>query len=489
MGVPAVSAAVLHLWRSCRDLARAEELSHSQAFELVQAAAAAGQWSRLRRWLPPLLRHGVNPGERQGSAIALAAWLREQRRLLEAMVCLEPVDWRHCDADAWLLRGVIEHGLGRTTEAQLSLARALALPQLQANAAYHLGELHRSLGQFDQAAGWFLASLAADPGHRFSHNSLQFTDFSRSLLPRLIADYEQIVARQPNQPLPHYLLAHYQLQAGQTDAAMARSRIASRLGLGERASLLLPAGSEAPFPEFVIAGTAKAGTTALLGCLALHPQLWCHPRKELHFFDTFHGLGEAWYRAQFPAFDAAAGIRRGEATPSYFGHPAAPERLAALMPQARVIVLFRDPIARAISWVQHLQRLVGLRHEVETVLRQELTRLEALTPQELALLEPLGSGALQHSCYDQALARWRQHLGEQQLLLINSERLFGDPEPELARVLAFLEVEPAALQSVLQAWKPLNVNPAATAEISPELRQDLSQFFKRHNQGLQALRH
>lgn len=482
-----MSAVVWHCWRACRHQARAAALSHTQALELVQAAAAAGQWSRLRRWLPPLLRHGVNGGEREGSAIALAAWLREQRRLREAMLCLEQVDWRDRDADAWLLRGVIEHGLGRTSEAQLSLARALASPQLHANAAYHLGELHRSLGQFDQAAGWFLASLAADPGHRFSHNSLQFTDFSRSLLPRLIAEYEQIVARQPNQPLPHYLLAHYQLQAGETDAAMVRTRIASRLGLGVRADLLAPAGSEPSCPEFVIAGTAKAGTTALLGCLAMHPQLWCHPRKELHFFDTGYDLGEAWYRAQFPAFDPAAGIRRGEATPSYFGHPAAAGRLAALMPEARVIVLFRDPIARAISWVQHLQRLVGLREEVEVLLRQELTRLEAFEPHELALLEPMGSGALQHSCYDQALNRWREHLGDPQLLLINSERLFVDPEPELARVLAFLAVETSELQSLLQAWRPLNVNPAPTAEISPELRQDLRQFFKRHNEGLEAL--
>jgi len=449
--------------------------------------AAAGHWTQLRQALPQLLCHQVNPDERQGSAVALAAWLREQRRLSEAMLCLAQVDWSDREASAWLLRGMIEHSLGRMSEAQLSLARAMAEADLQATAAYHLGELHRSLGQFDQAAGWFLASLAANPDHSYSHNSLQFTGFSAQLLPRLIAEYDQICARRPDQPLPRYLLAHYQAQAGDLAAAIATSRAASRLGLAARARWLLPPEAEPTAPDFVIAGAPKAGTTALLGWLSLHPQLWCHPRKELHCFDELHDLGAAWYRAQFPPFEPAAGIRRGEATPTYLGHPQAPQRLAAQIPQGRVIVLLRDPIARAISWVQHLQRLIALPGDVETVLRQELTRLDALDPQELAALAPVGTAALQQSCYGIALQRWQHHLGPERVLVIGSERLFANPAPQLARVLAFLDVDAGSLPRLLPDWRPLNVNPGATATISPALRHSLVQFFERHNPGVQRL--
>lgn len=479
-------------WRACRAEARAGRLPHARALLLVQRAAAAQRWRRLERWLPPLLRSGVGGGERQGSAIAIADWLHQQGRPREALLCLNQVSGERLDAPAWLLRGVVERALGLLADAQLSLSQALVLAaaELRATVAYQLGELQRSQGQFDQAASWFLASLALDPEHRFSHNSLQYTRFAAALLPRVISHYRALVERRPERALPRQLLAHYLLQAGQTAAAVDLCRQASRLDLGARAALLAPAATAPTGPDFVILGVAKGGTTALLSWLSQHPRLWCHPRKELHFFDLEYGLGQAWYHAQFPTFQPPTAILRGEATPTYFSHPLVPERLARALPRVRCLVLLRDPIQRSISWVEHLRRLEGLGEATETVLRRELTRLEALEPAELAATTArVGTGALQESCYDATLERWRALLPADRLLVLRSERLFAQPAGELARVLRFLGVEPAG-RDHLQRWRALNVNPAPPPTLSAALHHDLQRFFRRHaRQSLAAADH
>jgi len=474
------SSRLQSFWLDCRADVLAGTLSHAKALQLVQLAAEAGRWDRLRRWLPPLLIAGVGLGERSGSAVAIAAWFRNQQRPVEAMLCLEVVPWDQVDAHAWLLRGAVEHALDRFPEAQLSLARAITEHSIQGTVAYHLGELHRSLAQFDQAAGWYLASLAIDPSHRASHDCLQYTRFSVALLPRVIRDYQHLVEQVPKQALPRQLLAHYLLQSGRRAEALLACRQASRLELGSLTAQLAPEDTPAIPPEFVIAGVPKGGTTSLLHCLSHHPSLWCHPRKELHFFDEAFSLGEAWYMAQFPLFLSELGILRGEATPNYFNHPLVPERIASLTPQLRCIVLLRDPIDRAISWIQHLRRFEGLKGDVETLLRHEFKCLEAVNDEARMRLEVFGTGALQGSCYDTPYKRWMQHIPARQLLLVKSERLFQQPGQQLAVVLNFLGLD-QDVTKLLSAWRPINVNPAPVEIISAGLRSDLERFFAMHS--------
>lgn len=474
------SSRLRSFWRDCRAAALAGTLSHARALQLVQLAVEAGRWDRLHRWLPSLLLAGVGIAERSGSAVAIAAWFRSQQRPVEAMLCLELVPWEQVDAHAWLLRGVVEHSLDRLSEAQLSFARAIAEPSLQGTVAYHLGELHRSLAQFDQAAGWYLASLAMDPSHRASHDCLQYTRFSATLLPRVICAYQHLVEQVPEQALPRQLLAHYLLQNGRRQEALLACRQASRLELGPLAAQLAPKDTPAIPPEFVIAGVPKGGTTSLLHCLSHHSRLWCHPRKELHFFDEGFSLGQAWYMAQFPLFLSEPGILRGEATPNYFNHPLVPERIASLTPQLRCIVLLRDPIDRAISWILHLRRFEGLKGDVEFLLRHELNHLAALHDDELISLKTFGTGALQGSCYDAPYKRWAKQIPARQLLLVQSERLFRKPSQQLARVIKFLGLE-QDLTKLLSEWRHLNMNRGLAEIISSSLRSDLECFFTMHS--------
>ena len=128
-------------------------------------------------------------------------------------------------------------------------------------------------------------------------------------------------------------------------------------------------GEAMALPDFFVAGAPKAGTTAVHVALARHPSLYMSAVKEPKFFltdgppPTRGGPGDVqtyrehvWRRDDYEAlFDAApAGTLRGESTPFYLYNRDAQRRIRALVPDARLIVILRDPVERAHSNWTHL---------------------------------------------------------------------------------------------------------------------------------------
>lgn len=121
-------------------------------------------------------------------------------------------------------------------------------------------------------------------------------------------------------------------------------------------------------PTFLVLGVAKAGTTSLYQYLKQHPQIYMSPRKEPHFFafgeaplPTFTGPGTAnvdqrvvstlaAYQALFADWrDEPAG---GEVATSNFT-PRACARIHQYIPDARMILILRQPVERAYSQFLH----------------------------------------------------------------------------------------------------------------------------------------
>lgn len=111
-----------------------------------------------------------------------------------------------------------------------------------------------------------------------------------------------------------------------------------------------------PLPTFLIVGAAKAGTTSLAAWLAAHPDVFIAPEKEVHFFDRSFDRGVDWYRSRFSGARSERAI--GEATPEYMAIPEAVERMASVVPGARLIAILRNPVDRAYSQYWH-QRTGG----------------------------------------------------------------------------------------------------------------------------------
>ncbi len=111
-------------------------------------------------------------------------------------------------------------------------------------------------------------------------------------------------------------------------------------------------------PNLIVIGAQKCGTSGLHYYLGLHPEVSISTPKELNFFIAERNWprGLDWYRGRF---DATARVRV-DASPNYTAYPqfeGVPERMAGLVPDARLIYIVRDPIARiAAHWVHNYSK-------------------------------------------------------------------------------------------------------------------------------------
>ena len=133
----------------------------------------------------------------------------------------------------------------------------------------------------------------------------------------------------------------------------------------------IPASQLPPPPHFIIIGCMKCGTTSLFKYLLEHPLVRepnctaahkagvkCWMNKELHYFsDAAYSRGSSWYNSLFPAL--GKGEITGECTPDYLSEPLAARRILQDYPQAKIIVVLRDPATRALSHFRFFLKLAA----------------------------------------------------------------------------------------------------------------------------------
>ena len=218
-------------------------------------------------------------------------------------------------------------------------------------------------------------------------------------------------------------------------------------------------------PDFIIIGAQKSGTTSLYHLLARHPHVEPAAAKELHFFDTLYEEGMEWYRQCFPPPRLKDGRETvtGEATPGYLFHPRAPERVAEVVPRARLIALLRNPVDRAYS--QYHQR-TGKGRETRDF-------------EEVLGAENSNAGYLARGIYIDQLLRWSRFFDRERMLVLKSEDFFERPQDVLKDVLNFLD---------LPEWEPedweIRKKGGYEQKMDPEVRRRLEDFFEPHNKRL-----
>ncbi len=191
--------------------------------------------------------------------------------------------------------------------------------------------------------------------------------------------------------------------------------------------------------DFVIAGTQKAGTTALDEYLRRHPEVGMGSGKELHFFDHEANFsGDAPDYARYHAcFDWSAGHQvRGEATPVYMYWLPCPGRLREYNPDLKIIMILRDPVARAYShW--HMERARGAdTADFRDAIRTEAERCRAAAPLQHRVYSYADRGF-----YSRQLQRMWQYFPRRQTLVLKHEDLLAQPARVLGEVWEFIGVQ------------------------------------------------
>jgi hypothetical protein len=191
-----------------------------------------------------------------------------------------------------------------------------------------------------------------------------------------------------------------------------------------------PAGWTTGPPDFVGVGAQRAGTSGwYAGAIRSHPGVVEAPDrgKETHFFDRYWteepppDFAERYARL----FPRPAGSITGEWTPRYMHDPWTLRLLAEAAPEARVLILLRDPLERyrsGIAWAIERSRQRGL---------------------EQPNIASVGD-AIARSLYQRQVERAFELFGRERVLVLQHERCVADPVAEMQRTQRFLGIEPAA---------------------------------------------
>ncbi len=242
-------------------------------------------------------------------------------------------------------------------------------------------------------------------------------------------------------------------------------------------------------PTFLVAGAAREGTTALINGLKRHPRVFVTVPKEPHYFAlhgqrlAFSGPGdqvmineravtdEAAYVGLYPE-DAGEFEALGEGSTSslYYYEQAIPE-IIRLAPDVKVLVILRDPVARAQSAHDYL---ISRGYESEP----SLLAAVAMEPRRIAT----GYHHLWHYTamgrYADALAAYRDALGPERVRVVFDDALRGDPRSVLVPLLRFIGTTPA----------PGEGDPLEPVNVSGQQRSGLLGHLIRLTNGTPALR-
>lgn len=242
-----------------------------------------------------------------------------------------------------------------------------------------------------------------------------------------------------------------------------------------------------PLPSFLILGYGKCGTTELYDRLVEHPQIASSLTKEVNYFSHQYGRGLPWYRAHFTTArgqGVGGPLVSGEASPGYVCNPHAPGRIAEVVPEAKLIVLVRNPVDRAYSQYHHQRRLgfeplptfeAAIAAEPDRV-RGEAERMEH-DPSYHGFNKFMYS-YLGHGIYADHLPRWLEAFPPDQLLVLQSEGFYRNTSATLRQVTSFVG---------LSDWTPRESTGHKAfryPKMNPVTRAQLEEFFAPHNERL-----
>lgn len=119
------------------------------------------------------------------------------------------------------------------------------------------------------------------------------------------------------------------------------------------------------FPDFLIAGATKCGSTSLYSWLDQHPDIYMtKPWKEPAFFDAEFHKGRDFYWNKY--YGTWGGEKlAGEANVRNLSVPFVAERIHSVNPDAKLIILMRNPVDRALSHWWHLSYRYSKKREME----------------------------------------------------------------------------------------------------------------------------
>lgn len=202
------------------------------------------------------------------------------------------------------------------------------------------------------------------------------------------------------------------------------------------------------WPDFLLIGAPKAGTTALFKALSRHPQIFASPEKEPGYFayagsrPAFSGPGDDDYPGKSGYLErdylnlfkhCARQLKAGEASTAYLHHPNAPLNASTHVPSARVVAILRHPVERAYSQWLHL-RQEGREEECDFEAACKLEKARKTKGWRTYFLYQ------ERGYYAEQLERWLRYYPPDQILILFYEDWLERPQEVLSNVCRHLGI-------------------------------------------------
>jgi hypothetical protein len=234
----------------------------------------------------------------------------------------------------------------------------------------------------------------------------------------------------------------------------------------DQAPAIPPGWTPAP-PDYVGVGTARSGTTWWDALIQAHPRISRLPGtpKEIHFFD------DRWARspgiddiAYYRYFARPEGQLSGEWTPGYMLDVWTPPLLRQVVPEARLLVLLRDPVERFRSG----RTLAENRFTVGSTARAA------------------ANAAFNRGLYADQLLRLWAAFPREQVLVLQYERCVDQTAKQLQRTYEFIGLDPEIPSSV-DLSRRVNESRGPKVSLSPWQEEQLIRRYAPENERLARL--
>jgi hypothetical protein len=221
-------------------------------------------------------------------------------------------------------------------------------------------------------------------------------------------------------------------------------------------------------PDYVGVGTARSGTTWWDSLINAHPRVSRAPEtpKEIHFFDGLWetSLSEGDVERYHAFFARPQGQLSGEWTPGYMLDVWTPRLLRQAAPDARLLVLLRDPVERFRSG----RTLAENRFTVGSTARAA------------------ANAAFNRGIYADQLLRLWNVFPREQVLVLQYEWCVADPAAQLRRTYEFMGLDPAIPEG-LDVGGRVNEARGPKVTLSAWQQDQLVRRYAPENERLSAL--
>jgi len=259
-------------------------------------------------------------------------------------------------------------------------------------------------------------------------------------------------------------------------------------------------------PNFFIAGAPKSGTTSLYHYLDQHPEIYMSPVKEPNYFASeirlehfsdnlrpraeqdvaplrayldgplrdkrFGGLVTEWSDYLKLFRDAQGHKAIGEASVCYLWSESAARNIRHSIPNARIILVLRNPVEMVFSMYLHTVRSLGKRHTFREAINMGLEQRGG----KIDFMHPF----LDMGLYHQQVKRYLETFPDQQIRIYLYQEYETEPVRMLADIFRFLNVDPAFSPDLskryLEAGSPEVIDPADRAFLTEFYQDDIAKL-------------